>query len=396
MSAAATKARATTRLRVRLREVSPAVERVLDIPAGSLLAEVHDLLQAALGWTDSHLHQFTTPAGLRYGMKSPGLDEDPDELDENTVALPALGERFAYLYDFGDCWEHDVEVLGPGGPTPGVVDGQGACPPEDVGGTCGYHHFLDALADPGHDEHLQYWQWAGTWSPDFDRAGADLLVRQTVGAVPAGVRLVLDLAAGGVKLTPGGRLPRAFVRRVQAARPDWGWSERLAHVEEDLIPLCALHEGLRRVGLLRLRNGCLAPTRAADDAVQTLRRLRTWFGPTYEFTHLLATDAVALLAATGPALPDHLAAKVSPLIGDRWITSDGHRLSERDVQLSLHRLYSDLCGLDLIAEGDIVRGQGRKWAPGPSARWVFPRATALARYHDTITSAADNDVPAPA
>lgn len=394
MSAAAAKAGATTRLRVRLREVSPPVERILDVPAGSLLVEVHDLLQAAMGWTDSHLHQFSTAAGLRYGIKGPGLEEDPDELDENTVALPVLGERFAYLYDFGDGWEHDVQVLGPGGPVPGVVDGQGACPPEDVGGAYGYQDFLDALADPGHEEHLQYRQWAGTWSPVFDAEAADLLVRQTVGAVPAGVRLVLDLAAEGVRLTPGGRLPRAFVRQVQAARPDWAWSERPAHVEEDLIPLCALHEGLRRVGLLRLRNGRLAPTRAVGDPIQTVRRLRTWFGPVHGFNHLLATDAVALLAATGPALPEDLAARLFPLIGDRWITSDGQRLTERDMQLSMHRLYSDLRGLDLITEGDLVRGKGHQWAPGPSARWVFPRATALARYHDTIGSAAGGAVPA--
>jgi hypothetical protein len=394
VSPAASRAGATTRLRVRLRDVSPVVERVLDIPAGSLLPEVHDLLQAALGWTDSHLHQFTTAAGVRFGTKYPDLDDDPDELDEDPVALTTLGDRFTYLYDFGDSWEHDVEVLGPGGPVPGVVDGRGACPPEDVGGTGGYEHFLDALADPGHEEHLSYRQWAGSWSPDFDQAGADLYVRQTVGEVPAGVRLVLDLAADGVKLTPGGRLPRAFVRQVQAARPEWAWSDRPAYVEEDLIPLLALHEGLRRVGLLRMRNGRLTPTRAAGDATQTLRRLRTWFGPPYEFTHLLATDAVALLAARGPALSEHLATRLFPLIGNRWITGDGHRLTERDMLHSLHRLSSDLHGLDQITEGDLVRGQGHQWAPGPSARWVFPRATGLAHYWDTNRSTAEDGVPA--
>jgi hypothetical protein len=395
VSAAAARA-GTTRLRVRLREVTPVVERVIDVPAGSLLVEVHDLLQAAMGWTDSHLHQFSTPAGLRYGMKGPGLEDDPDELDENTTALAVLGQRFAYLYDFGDCWEHDVEVLGPGGPVPGVVDGRGACPPEDVGGTSGYRRFLRVLADPDHHEHRQYRAWAGAWSPTFDQAAADLLVRQTAGEVPASVRLVLDLAAGGVKLTPAGRLPRAFVRQVQDVRPEWGfWPDRPAHVEEDLIPLHALHEGLRRVGLLRLRNGRLAPTRAAADPWQTLRRLRTWFGPAHGFTHLLATDAVGLLAATGPVLPEDLAARLFPLIGDRWVTSDGHRLSERDMQLDLHRLYSDLRGLDLIDEGDLVRGKGRLWVPGPAARWVFPRATALAAYHDTLITADSAGIPAP-
>jgi hypothetical protein len=112
-------------------EVEPAVVRVLDVPAGVLLPELHDLLQAALGWTDSHLHQFVAD-GVSYGK--PETDGPEDERDESAVALRALPDRFSYLYDFGDGWEHEVVVVGPGGERPGVVAGEGACPPEDVGG----------------------------------------------------------------------------------------------------------------------------------------------------------------------------------------------------------------------------------------------------------------------
>jgi hypothetical protein len=45
----------TTRLQVVMRDVEPEVARVIDVPAATL-PELHDLLQAALGWTDSHLH----------------------------------------------------------------------------------------------------------------------------------------------------------------------------------------------------------------------------------------------------------------------------------------------------------------------------------------------------
>ena len=93
-------------------DVEPPVVRVLDVPAGVLLPEVHNLLQAALGWTDSHLHQFVAD-GVCYGM--PDVDGPEDERDESAVALRALPERFTYLYDFGDGWEHEVVVLGPGG-----------------------------------------------------------------------------------------------------------------------------------------------------------------------------------------------------------------------------------------------------------------------------------------
>ena len=73
----------TIRLQVTLREVTPPVLRILDVPATSTLPELHQLLQAGLGWTDSHLHEFQTPtqaagaALLRYGVPDPDL-ADPD------------------------------------------------------------------------------------------------------------------------------------------------------------------------------------------------------------------------------------------------------------------------------------------------------------------------------
>ena len=135
------------------------------------------------------------------------------------------------------------------------------------------------MADPDQPEHEEFRTWAGSWNDGFDLDATDLLVRQTVGAVPAPVRLVLGLAADGVKLTPGGRLPRAFVREVQGLYPSWNLSERPASIEEDLPPLAALHDLLRHVGLLRLHKGTLGPTRAAVDDLEVIRRLRSWFSP---------------------------------------------------------------------------------------------------------------------
>jgi plasmid stability protein len=263
-------------------EVEPAVVRVIDVPAGILLPELHDVLQAAIGWTDSHLHQFVADE-VRYGM--PDIDdfnEFEDERPETGVPLRALPARFVYLYDFGDDWQHQVELSGPGGDRPGIIEGQGACPPEDVGGPHGYADFSKVLANPRDSEHEQIRGWAGAWKHAFDLATADLLVRQTVGEVPAPVRLVVDLTADGVKLTPGGRLPRAIVRKVQEHYPDWYPLGRPTSIEEDLPPLAALHDLLRDVGLLRLRKGILPPRRqrrhrgdpAPAIVVRTSTRLR--------------------------------------------------------------------------------------------------------------------------
>ncbi len=137
--------------------------------------------------------------------------------------------------------------------------------PEDCGGPGGYAELLATLADPADPEHERMRTWVGNRLRPFDRAAVDQRVRQVVGAVPESVRLLLGFVADGVKLTPGGRLPRRIVRQMQQHRPQWYPLGRPASIEEDLWPLSELHDLLRRVGLLRLRHGVLSPTRAAGD-----------------------------------------------------------------------------------------------------------------------------------
>jgi hypothetical protein len=180
------------------------------------------------------------------------------------------------------------------------------------------------------------------WSPNlppFDQPATDRQIKRTDGQVPGAVRLVLDLASGGVKLTPGGRLPRSFVRQVQEHRPGWYPLDRPAALEEDLLPLANLHDLLRQVGLLRLRGGVLHPTKAASDDLQVVRRLRSVFEPG-EFDTIVATTAIATVAATGPQRPDHLAARVFPQIGYGW-AKNGRAITEQDVHDELRRLAPD-------------------------------------------------------
>ena len=39
------------------------------------------------------------------------------------------------------------------------------CPPEDVGGTPGYKHFLEIIRNPTHPEHKEFLDWI---SSEFD------------------------------------------------------------------------------------------------------------------------------------------------------------------------------------------------------------------------------------
>ncbi len=153
-------------LRITLLEVEPAVWRRILVPASVRLAKLHDTFQAAMGWTNSHLHSFTI-GGERYGMQ---VDEYPEgEIDEKQVTvLRAIGKHpsFSYEYDFGDSWEHEIVVEEFARPPLGLkhavcLDGQNACPPEDCGGTGGYAELLQVLADPENEEHDHLLDWVG-------------------------------------------------------------------------------------------------------------------------------------------------------------------------------------------------------------------------------------------
>lgn len=156
-------------LKVSLRDTKPAVWRRVLVDGASTLDHLHDVLQAAFGWWDYHLHDFEID-GTNYGV--PDSDDDDCGLpttDESGVRLDSVaspGTRFLYRYDFGDNWRHDVvveKVLPVDGSitTPACVDGRRACPPEDCGGTGGFRRLLGILADPRHPEHDDWQNWMG-------------------------------------------------------------------------------------------------------------------------------------------------------------------------------------------------------------------------------------------
>lgn len=168
-------------LEIVLEEVRPPVRRCVQVPGDVSLAVLHEVVQSAMGWTDSHLHEFEID-GRRYGTPDPDGD-DPDVADEATATLSGLvgeGARFGYLYDFGDDWSHQLTVTTISVPQPAVryprcVSGHGACPPEDVGGPGGYDEVQAILADPAHPEHDECLRWiSAPFDPHrFDIADAD-------------------------------------------------------------------------------------------------------------------------------------------------------------------------------------------------------------------------------
>ncbi len=143
----------------------PPVWRRLLVPATIRLNRLHDVIQAAMGWEDYHLHAFSV-GGVDYGPPDPELGHR----DERTTALNDVistpGDRMRYVYDFGDHWQHDVVVekvlaAEPGARYPVCLTGKGRCPPEDCGGVWGYADLRQTLADPTHHEHGDMLEWLG-------------------------------------------------------------------------------------------------------------------------------------------------------------------------------------------------------------------------------------------
>lgn len=164
------------RLKVTLKDNRPPIWRRIEVPSDIKLGKLHQLLQEAMGWTDSHLHAFNI-GDESYGVPDP--EWGGDTKSERNVRLDAVvgeGDTFVYEYDFGDGWQHTLKVekvlsAQPGIRYPRCTGGKHACPPEDCGGPYGYAHLLEVLCNPDDEEHEEMLEWV---PPDFDSEAFDL------------------------------------------------------------------------------------------------------------------------------------------------------------------------------------------------------------------------------
>jgi len=149
------------------------VWRKLEVRGDMSLGLLHAVIQVAMGWTNSHLHQFiagkkryTDMDTLDGGGLDDGMDFDEDEITLMDIA-PKAKKKFVYEYDFGDSWEHGILVEKisaeelPLRYVAQCLDGKGACPPEDCGGIGGYADLLEIIHDPKHPEYESMMEWLG-------------------------------------------------------------------------------------------------------------------------------------------------------------------------------------------------------------------------------------------
>ncbi|HWG61913.1 MAG TPA: plasmid pRiA4b ORF-3 family protein [Streptosporangiaceae bacterium] len=169
-------------VRITLRDVNdPPVWRRVIIPAAYSLDRVHAVIQAAMGWQDCHLHAFRV-GDASYGPPDP--DSELGYLDERKFRLGGLtADRILYEYDFGDNWEHELVIeerttATEGAICPVCVAGEGACPPEDCGGSPGFAEFKALLAGRPSTEREEMLEWVGgEYDPSrFNLTGASAAV----------------------------------------------------------------------------------------------------------------------------------------------------------------------------------------------------------------------------
>ena len=315
------------RVRLDLHGAKPPVWRRLELPGDLTLPRVHDVIQAAMGWTNSHLHRFRTGNDHRspYFVTHFDLDEGEDGTLEDDVRIDQLlaekGDELWYEYDFGDGWDHKLvveEVLDEPPPTPRCVGGRMACPPEDCGGIGGYEE-LAAWVRNGYDEallpvgfededHGRGWLPLD-WDPDhFDveETNAALaiavaepvavtgelaelaeqlehrgirLLREVLGRplshgptdvtdaqaarLTESYRIFLDVIGDGVALTGAGYLPPAVVEQFAERSGISGWWIGKANREDLTYPVADVRTTARALGLVSVRKGRLSPTAAA-------------------------------------------------------------------------------------------------------------------------------------
>ena len=222
------------RVRVTLTGSNPPLWRRLELASDLFLDEVHDAMQAAFGWTDSHLHQFGSGPDY-YSPETeyylcpferedagPGVPEEDVRLDE---VLAEPGDKLFYLYDLGDSWEHLIELEGTAPrddtvPRALCLDGQRDAPPEDCGGVEGYE-LVSAASDPSHqDHHGAAAEFEEMYGQEFDAANHGPVPFQ-IDAVNAALAERFPAGPHAERKNPPDQLPKPLDGLLGAVQNDF-------------------------------------------------------------------------------------------------------------------------------------------------------------------------------
>jgi hypothetical protein len=167
-------------LKITLDDVVPQVLRRVVVPINIRLDRLHLVIQAAMGWTNSHLWEIRV-RDIGWGIPDPdwyGGPLDAAKARLIDVVQDTGAKTFKYIYDFGDGWEHTIKlersrpiVPGTAELYPFLLEAVGARPMEDCGGPWVYAELLAAKNDINHERHMEALE---SIPDDFDPTAVDV------------------------------------------------------------------------------------------------------------------------------------------------------------------------------------------------------------------------------
>lgn len=163
-------------LKIYLEDIEPKIWRRFLVSDSWTFDELHRIIQEVMGWENYHLYEFDINR-IKIGLMDDDVDYDLEDAKKAQIGqyLNKKGQKFSYLYDFGDGWEHKLiieeitEDKREGERYPCCITGERACPPEDCGGVNGYERFLEVLKtgkDPWNEDVKELKEWLGDWGPE--------------------------------------------------------------------------------------------------------------------------------------------------------------------------------------------------------------------------------------
>lgn len=145
-------------IKIVLEGITPRIWRRFQVSNGLTFHQLHNVIQAMMGWTNSHLYSFTVDDNKYQDDTYDALEKGLFSSRKQKIDILKAKQKFKYTYDFGDNWEHllVVEKILPKDASaayPCCIKGERNCPPEDCGSVPGYYHLMTVRKNKKHPEY---------------------------------------------------------------------------------------------------------------------------------------------------------------------------------------------------------------------------------------------------
>ena len=122
----------------------PEITRTFKVKNTATFLDLHYALQRFYNFDNDHLYEFLLGKKL-----TEEVDGDSEEVYDLLEDVLKVGEKFLYVYDFGDNWEISLKITEINEKrmrnSNALIEAQGAGPIEDIGGIYGFNRFKEKV-----------------------------------------------------------------------------------------------------------------------------------------------------------------------------------------------------------------------------------------------------------